>query len=168
MKIFKFMLRKIPSGYSFFYLIWIQCCLRKKLICFLFYHCISETYLANIFFHPTMYGWDSLSSLYTRDIMEIWRDSLFHFWSATAQPDEHGHLVFLPTSLSLSLSLLNQMNMDSLCFCPQRTHSSHHLCQRQLSILKHSFDCCSDFGIPCHLTVTSPRLHKTSVPSLKP
>ena len=98
MKIFKFMLRKIPSGYSFFYLIWIQCCLRKKLICFLFYHCISETYLANIFFHPTMYGWDSLSSLYTRDIMEIWRDSLFHFWSATAQPDEHGHLVFLSTS----------------------------------------------------------------------
>ena len=82
MKLFKFMLRKIPSGYSFFYLIWIQCCLRKKLICFLFYHCISETYLANIFFHPTMYGWDSLSSLYTRDIMEIWRDSLSHFWSA--------------------------------------------------------------------------------------
>ena len=43
-----------------------------KLICSLFYHRISGRYLANIFFHLTMYGWDSLSSLYTRDIMEIW------------------------------------------------------------------------------------------------
>ena len=43
-----------------------------KLICSFFYHRISGRYLANIFFHLTMYGWDSLSSLYTRDIMEIW------------------------------------------------------------------------------------------------
>ena len=65
-----------------------------KLICVLFYHGISETYLANIFFHPTMYGWDSLSSLYTRDIMEIWP----------------------PPSHFSTFRLFNKMNMDILWF----------------------------------------------------